>query len=201
MGQIDFITCGYRTVSLRVEKQHTGCAAARKLDRSLQNSDFIQECETTEHRKLWTIMNTVSVTDHKAVQQASEAPIATLSSAFGDIVHDAARSAVHQVPQGPLPQSALTSFQPVSMQNIEKCLVSVYPHKASGSDSMTGLFLLLCASAFAPHFAKIFKTSMLSGVVPTCFKLSYVSSLFKSVTFQWQLTTAQSLCYSLCPIS
>ena len=156
----------------------TARAAARKLGRSLQNSYFIRQCAAANQRQLWAIMN--NVTGRKTQRQTPEAPIETLSAFFGEIVHDPARPAALQAPHGPLQQTALTSFQPVSVQDVEQCLACVNPHKASGSDCIPGIVLQCCASVLAPHLARIINISLSSGTVPTCFKLLYVSPLFKS---------------------
>ena len=87
-------------------------------------------------------------------------------------VHDPARPAALQATHGPLQQSALTSFQPVSVQDVEKCLACVNPNRASGSDCSSGIVLQCCASVLAPPLARIINMSLSSGTVPACFKLS-----------------------------
>eukprot|EP00117_Sycon_ciliatum_P013466 scpid50246/ scgid14122/ len=43
-----------------LRSQHrTARAKARKLDRSLKNTYFIQQCQTSDQRKLWSVINTV----------------------------------------------------------------------------------------------------------------------------------------------
>ena len=62
-------------------------ATARKLNRSLRNSYFIRQCDTSNLRQLLAIMN--NVTGRKTQWQTPEAPIETLSVFFGGIAKPA----------------------------------------------------------------------------------------------------------------
>ena len=74
-------------------------ATARKLDRKLQNAYFLSQCTTSNQRKLWHVMNTV--TGRGREYQAPKASLQDLSTVFGDVVTDTARHLIWQHHKGP----------------------------------------------------------------------------------------------------
>lgn len=162
-----------------LKDQHRSArAAARKLDRKLRNMYFLSQCATSDQRKLWQVMNTV--TGRKRVHQAPQAPLNDLSMAFGNVVTDNARPAQLAAPGGPVPENNFSAFQPVMVQEVEKCLRAVDPAKATGSDLVPGIVLKSCSAVLAPVVCKIINVSLAHGEVPSSYKHSHISPLYKS---------------------
>lgn len=150
---------------------------ARKLDRRLRNEYFSAQCNTSDQRKLWKVLNTV--TGRTRSTQAPQSSLSDLSKTFGEVVHDPNRPSILTSPSGPLIEDGLHSFTAVSPEEIERCLMSVDPNKATGSDSIPGLILKQCAGILTPCLSHLINISLRSGVVPRHFKISHVSPLFK----------------------
>lgn len=153
-------------------------AHARKLDRTLRHQYFIRQCSTSDQRLLWSVMN--NVTGRVKQRREPKATIDTLSTVFGDVVHDPQRPDTLQLPNGPVSQGSLAEFQPISEADVLKCLRTVDPRKATGSDGIPGIVLQICADVLAPHLAKLINASLALGKVPQLFKVSHISPLFKS---------------------
>ena len=109
-------------------------SAARKLDRRLKSLYFKKKCETSDQRKLWEVMNTV--TGRSRTTQDPKASIDALSTVFGTVVTDPTRP--HNLPlfSGPCDKHSLSSFADVSLCEVEALLASVDAHKAMGSDEL-----------------------------------------------------------------
>ena len=75
---------------------------------------------------------------------------------------------------------ALTAFQPVSLYDVAKRLQCVDPHKATGSDGIPGIVLKRCSDTLSPYLMKIVNLSLASGIVPSTFKHSLISPLYKN---------------------
>jgi hypothetical protein len=54
------------------------------------------------------------------------------------------------------------------------------PHKASGPDQIPTRLLKLCASELAPAIARVFQTSLDSGIVLSDWKEALITPLFKT---------------------
>ena len=160
------------------EAHRSARSKSRKLDRSLRKLYITKRCDTSDQRQLWAVMN--DVTGRWKTRKESEAPLEALSKLFGDIVHDPMRSPLLHIPRGPASACSLSIFQPVSVSDVAKCLQTVSPHKASGSDNIPVILLLQCSDILAPPFTTLVNTSLTSGTVPACFKTSHISPLFKS---------------------
>lgn len=162
-----------------LRQQHRDARSkARRLDRKLRNEYFFTQCSTTDQRKLWKVMN--DVTGRKATRHDPQASMGDLSKQFSDVVTDKNRPSILDTPAGPVPEESLTNFQPVSTDDVCKCLQAVNPHKAVGSDHVPGVVLKSCARVLAEPLANIINASLSTGYVPLKFKISYVSPLFKS---------------------
>lgn len=151
---------------------------ARQLDRRLRNAYFTSQCATTDQRKLWKIMNAVS--GRIKERQSPQVPTDDLSRAFADVVRDDDRPRNLVPPQGPTTEIGFSTFQPVTVDDVRKCLRAVDPHKAMGSDEIPGMVLSMCATVLAVPLAAIVNASLSAGNVPPTFKLSHVSPLFKA---------------------
>ena len=174
-------------------------ARARRMDRRLRNSYFLSQCNTSDQRKLWRVMNTVSgrVSKH----QEPKASMVDLNRLFGNVVTDASRPTTLLCPEGPAHEHGLSSFHLVTIDDVRKCLCSVDPTKAVGSDMIPGLVLKSCASVLAEPLTHIVNTSLTAGCVPTAFKMSHVSPLYKSGDVTMAKTTDQFLFFQLFPAS
>ena len=76
--------------------------------------------------------------------------------------------------------SAFTVFDPVALADVTKCLVCVDPMKAMGSDGIPGIVLKNCARNLSPFLLQIINTSLANGTVPSLYKVSHISPLFKN---------------------
>ena len=162
-----------------LRSQHrTARAKARKLDRSLKNTYFIQQCQTSDQRKLWSVINTV--VGRKKQSHTAQVPISDLSKLFGDVVHDPQRPPQLCSPSGPMAEGAFTDFSVVTVEDVASSLKSVNPFKATGSDQVPSIILQKCYPTIAPTLTRIINISLSSGEFPLSFKLSHVSPLFKS---------------------
>lgn len=159
------------------EQHRAARAKARKLDRKLKNLYFVRKCCTTDQRALWSVMNVV--TGRRKQRQEAKVSVDDLSKLFADVVHDASRPPELLPPNGPLPASCFSSFEPVLADDVTQCLRAIDPRKATGSDCIPGIVLKQCASELAPSVAQIINLSISSGRVPATFKQSDVSPLFK----------------------
>ena len=56
---------------------------------------------------------------------------------------------------------------------------AVDPHKAVGSDQVSGVLLKSCSTVLAGTLAKIFNGSLSAGYVPRAFKPSHINPLFQ----------------------
>lgn len=161
-----------------LEEQHRAArAAARRLDRKLKNAYFVERCSTRDQRKLWAIMNLV--TGRKKIKQTPKASLQQLCEAFGEVVTDHNRPSHLILPAGPAIAHGLSDFANVSVHDITELLQTVDPAKATGSDSIPGLVLRMCADTIAPLLTHICNASIMAGDVPACFKMSHVSPLLK----------------------
>ena len=161
-----------------LRQQHrTARAMARSLDRKLRNQYFMSQCSTSDQRKLWSVMNTV--TGRKRSHSAPQVPPDQLSDVFGDVVNDPTRLNL-KLPTGPMSSSAFTVFDPVTLADVTKCLVCVDPMKAMGSDGIPGIVLKNCARNLSPFLLQIINTSLANGTVPSLYKVSHISPLFKN---------------------
>ena len=67
---------------------------------------------------------------------------------------------------------------PLAIDDVRKCLCSVYPHKAVNSDIMIpGLVPESCTKVLAEPVTRIVNASLTAGGVPTAFKMSHTSTL------------------------
>lgn len=162
--------------ALRAEHKQAR-SAARRLDRRLKSLYFMEQCKTSDQRKLWRVINTV--TGRSRITQDPKASIRDLSTVFGTVVTDPNRPATLPLLSGPMEEHSLSSFTDISLCEVEALLASVDIHKAMGSDELPPLILKQCATVLAPSLLKIFSSSLASGVVPKAFKLSFVSPLYK----------------------
>jgi len=161
------------------QAHRTARAAARKLDRKLKNLYFLHQCDTSDQRQLWSVMN--ELTGRKKRSQDPQIPPQDLSASFGEIVHDPMRPATLSVPTGPSNKNGFTSFVPVSQSDVEKCLQAIDPTKATGNDQIPGIVLRNCAKAIAIPLTMLVNESLCTGKVPLCFKVShYWSSLSRN---------------------
>ena len=175
-----------------LRQQHrTARAMARSLDRKLRNQYFMSQCSTSDQRKLWSVMNTV--TGRKRRHSAPQVPPDQLSDVFGDVVNDPTRLNL-KLPTGPMSSSAFTVFDPVTLADVTKCLVCVDPMKAMGSDGIPGIVLKNCARNLSPFLLQIINTSLANGTVPSLYKVSHISPLFK----KWRPIVSSQLptCFS-----
>jgi len=162
-----------------IRNQHRSArAGARKLDRKLKEKYFTQQCRTNDQRKLWRAMNTV--TGRCKQSSAPQAPLPELSRVFGEVVRDANRPDHLRPCIGPVPSNGFTGFSEVSVEDVASCLRSVDPAKATGSDSVPGIVLNKCSTVLAQPLTTIINTSMSSGEIPSSFKISHISPLYKS---------------------
>ncbi|XP_065186032.1 uncharacterized protein LOC135816859 [Sycon ciliatum] len=162
-----------------LHSQHrTARAKTRKLDRSLKNTYFIQQCQTSDQRKLWSVINTV--VGRKKQSHTAQVPISDLSKLFGDVVHDPQRPPQLCSPSGPMAEGAFTDFSVVTVEDVASSLKSVNPFKATGSDQVPSIILQKCYPTIAPKLTRIINISLSSGEFPLSFKLSHISPLFKS---------------------
>lgn len=159
------------------EQHRLARSRARKLDRQLRNAYFTEQCRTADQHRLWSVLNTV--TGRKKQSQAPQTSLVDLSRTFGDVVHDPLRPANLQIPQGPPPHEPFSEFDPVAVDDVARCLAMVDPRKATGSDLIPGFLLKKCADVLAPSLAQLVNMSLESGQVPSSFKVSHVSPLFK----------------------
>lgn len=153
-------------------------STARKLDRKLKNLYFMKQCETSDQRRLWSVMN--DVTGRRKQRQDPKVPIQTLSRAFGEVVHDPLRPGKLSAHSGPAHAEGFTSFDAVSRSDVEQCLRAVDPTKATGSDLVPGSVLRQCAQILSYGLTTIINFSLRTGKVPLSFKLSHISPLYKS---------------------
>ena len=164
--------------NVQLRDQHREARAmARRLDRKLRNQFFTEQCRTSDQRKLWRVLNVVTGRQKKA--QVPQASLQDLSETFGSAVHDPARPATLQAPLGPTQQCGFSAFQPVAVSAVESCLSSVDPSKATGSDGVPGLLLHKFSSILAPNLTKLINYSLRTGQLPSTFKSSHVTPLFK----------------------
>ena len=140
-------------------------AQARRLDRHLQNEFFVRKRATSDQRKLWQVMNTI--TGRRAPRQQPKVSVEEVSEFFGDIVHDVSRPSQLMVPEGPHTPDAFMCFQPGTIRDVCKLLESVKPHKATDSDAIPGILLRDCAHELAPTLTLIFNRSLATGCVPS----------------------------------
>ena len=163
----------------RLREEHKSArSVARKLDGKLRYQYFTTQCQTTNQRKLWRVLNTV--TGRRKKSQIPQAPLPELSRVFGGVVNDPTCPPHLQLPLGPSLQCSLNVFQPVTLTDVESCLKSVDASKAKGSDRIPGFLLKQHASVLAPNLTSIINLSLRTGQVPPTFKVSHVSPLFKS---------------------
>ena len=108
-----------------------------------------------------------------------QVPPDQLSDVFGDVVNDPTRLNL-KLPTGPMSSSAFTVFDPVTLADVTKCLVCVDPMKAMGSDGIPGIVLKNCARNLSPFLQQIINTSLANGTVPSLYKVSHISPLFKN---------------------
>ena len=167
-----------RTNNVLRQEHKDARARARRLDRQLRNAYFLSQCNTPDQRKLWRVMNTVSGRLSKA--QEPKASMDDLSKQFGDVVTDVSRPATLPCPEGPAREYGLASFHLVTIDDVRKCLSSVDPHKAVGSDMVPGVVLKSCATVLAEPLTEIINASLSTGCVPLSFKSSHICPLFKS---------------------
>ena len=174
-------------------------ARARRVDRRLRNSYFLSQCNTSDQRKLWRVLNTV--TGRLSKHQEPKASMVDLNRLFGNVATDASRPSTLLCPEGPAHEHGLSSFYLVTIDDVRKCLCSVDPTKAVGSDMIPGLVLKSCASVLAEPLTHIVNASLTAGCVPTAFKMSHVSPLYKSGDVTMAKTTDQFLFFQLFPAS
>lgn len=67
----------------------------------------------------------------------------------------------------------------ITVEGVRKLLSSLNPYKASGPDSLHPRVLKELSSVIAPVLCNIFRTSMQSGVVPSEWKLAFVTPIYK----------------------
>ena len=135
----------------------------------------VYQCNT--QRKPWCVMNTVSglLLKHKEPKVS----MVHLNRELRNVVTGAIPPTTFLCPEGPAHEHGLCSFHLVTIDDVRKCLCSVDPAKAVGSDMIPGLVLKSCASVAEP-LTHIVNASLTAGCVPTAFKMSHVSSLYKS---------------------
>ena len=76
--------------------------------------------------------------------------------------------------------SAFTVFNPVTLAAVTKCLVCVDPMKAMGSDGIPGIVLKNCARNLSSFLLQIVNTSLENETLPSLYKVSHISPLFKN---------------------
>ena len=174
-------------------------ARARHMDRRLRNSYFLSQCNTFDQRKRWLVMNTV--TGWLSKHQEPKASMVDLNRQLGNVVSDASRPTTFLCPEGPAHEHGLSSFHLVTIDDVQKCLCSVEPTKAVGSDMIPGLVLKSCASVVAEPLTHVFNASLTAGCVSTAFKLYNVSSLYKSgyvmMAKKLQTSVSSSHCFPI----
>ena len=67
----------------------------------------------------------------------------------------------------------------ITENGVIKLLKDLNPHKASGPDQIPTRLLKLCASELAPAIVRVFQTSLDSGTVPSDWKETLITPLFK----------------------
>ena len=148
------------------------------MDRRLPNAYFLSHCNTSDQRKLWRVMNTVS--GRLSKRQEPKASMVDLNRLLGNVVTDASRPTTLLCPEGPAHEHGLSRFHLVTIDDVQKCLCSVDTNKAVGSDMIPGLVLKSCTAVLAEPLTRIVNASLTAGYVPTAFKMSHVSQLHKS---------------------
>ena len=152
-------------------------AEARKLDRRLRNEYFMAASSTTDQRKLWSVINTV--TGRQRRHHDPKVSAQELSNAFGEIVTDVHRPHQLKTPHGPQMERNFSAFREVAVADIAACLSHLDVSKATGSDGIPNIVLKHCATTLAPSLTAILNKSMLTGTVPNQFKVSNVTPLHK----------------------
>ena len=151
---------------------------ARKLERKLKNQYFQSLCNSNSPRLLWRAINTV--TGRQRENTSTKASLDELSSTFAAVVHDDQRPGELPIHYGPPRETCFSAFLPVTQDDVFALLCSVDANKATGSDGLPGKILKNCASSLAPSLTLIFNASLQVGVVPSVYKQSNISPLFKS---------------------
>ena len=163
---------------VNLQQEHrAACSAARRLDRRLKNTYFIECCNTKDQRKLWAVINTV--TGRTGERKEPRVSTADLSDTFASIVHDSHRPEVLNIPSGPGTEQSFCAFTPVSEDHVTRLLSAIDSHKATGSDGIPGIVLKQCARTLAPTLTVIINTCMSSGVVPSGYKLAHITPIHK----------------------
>ena len=162
-----------------VRQEHRNARArARRMDRRLRNSYFLSQCNTSDQRKFWLVMNTVSRRLSK--HQEPKASMVDLNRLFGNVVTDASRPTTLLCLGDPAHEHGPSSFHLVTIDDVQECLCSVDPTKAVGSDMIPGLVLTSCPSVLAEPLTHFVNASLTAGCLPTAFKMSHVCPLYKS---------------------
>lgn len=165
-------------LNVELRNQHREARAkARKLDRTLKNQYFIDQCRTTDQRKLWSVINTV--VGRKKQSRAPQASMADLTSLFGDVVTDPHRPPTLEPREGPPGEISLRDFNAVSPDDVSSCLKSVNSFKATGSDSVPCILLHKCCRTLAPVLTRIINLSLSTGLFPKSYKVAHISPLLK----------------------
>ena len=80
--------------------------------------------------------------------------------------------------KGHSPHKQMPSIN-ISENGIKKLLQNINPHKASGPDNIHGKVLKECSSSIAPILTYLYKTSLITGKVPTDWKHANICPVFK----------------------
>ena len=140
------------------QQHHEARATARRMDRQLRNLYFFSNCNTTDQRKLWKVMN--AVTGRHSRCQEPKATIDALSTVSGDVVTNDSRPHMLTCREGPVLKTSFFKFKEVSVDDVLTCLNAVDPHKAVGSDQVPGVLLKSCSTVLAGPLAKIVNGSL-----------------------------------------
>lgn len=100
-------------------------------------------------------------------------------SQFGPmkLAHIAKAATQHQMPG----QCSYPGMPPINItvEGVKKLLSSLNPYKAVGPDSLHPRVLKELSTEIAPALCKIFRASLQSGVVPSDWKLAFVTPIYK----------------------
>ena len=146
--------------------------------------------------EMWKVMN--ALTSRHSRRQEPKPTIDELSTAFGDVVTDDSRAHMLTCPQGPVLKTSFFKLKEVSVDDVLTCIYAVDPHKAVGSDQVSGVLLKSCSTVLAGPLDKIVNGSLSAGYVPRALKLSHISPLFKSGDVSEPKTLDPCPCYPLC---
>ena len=103
---------------------------------------------------------------------------------------DVSRPSNLSCPEDPTREDSLASFHLVTTDDVQKCLNSVHPHKAVGSEMLPAIILHICARALAEPLTEVVNSSLSAGCVPFSYKISHN---YKSALQIWRSLLGQKL--------